>query len=314
MSTPTPDIVAAFDFLDHMFEASVPRHLVAINDAGMVAALSFDASTLEMARAWVEAHQGNSIYYSVNELNPGVLNRKATKRDVARALYLHVDVDDRAALSRICEFIPKPTTVVCSGGGYQAFWKLKEPTRDLNRVERINADLAKKLGGDKCHNVDRIMRLPGTVNVPNVRKRKIGRVPTLAYVVEDVTDWSRCYSLNEFGYSGVEEIDGATSLCATSSRSTSANCHRAFPRRRLTLSSSATIPRPRSARRARTFPRAVKRCGAHPANWRALAVPPTLSPAPSSTLRTVFRGRFLRSGDRTNMPFAKRSKPSASSA
>jgi hypothetical protein len=206
MSAPTRDTEAALDFLDHMFDASVPRHLVAINEAGRVAALSFDPSALEMARAWIDVRQGNSnIYYSVNELNSRVLNRKATKRDVARALYLHVDVDDRAGLSRICEFIPKPTTVVSSGGGYQAFWRLGEPTQDLERVERINANLARQLGGDKCHNVDRIMRLPGTVNVPSARKRKLGRVPTLAYVVEDATDWSRCYSLNDFG-----DLDGAT--------------------------------------------------------------------------------------------------------
>jgi hypothetical protein len=52
--------------------------------------------------------------------------------------------------------------------------------------------------GDKCHNIDRIMRLPGTINVPNAKKRKMGRVPTLAYLVEDETDWSRTYSLDDF--------------------------------------------------------------------------------------------------------------------
>ena len=30
MSTPTPDTQAALDFLSRMFDASVPRHLVAI--------------------------------------------------------------------------------------------------------------------------------------------------------------------------------------------------------------------------------------------------------------------------------------------
>jgi RepB DNA-primase from phage plasmid len=188
-----------------MFGEEIVRHLFAIGENGKVV-----PSRREEAHAWIEARQGNSnFYYSVNELNSRVLNRKATKRDVARALYLHVDVDDRAALSRICEFTPKPTAIVFSGG-YQAFWKLREAATDLALVERINADLAQRLGGDKCHNVDRIMRLPGTVNVPSARKRRFGRVPTLAYVVEDATDWSRCYSLNDFGDPGFEEIDGAT--------------------------------------------------------------------------------------------------------
>ena len=117
-----------------------------------------------------------------------------------RALHLHVDVDDQAALVRIEAFVPKPTTAVFSGGGYQAFWKLKEPSQELARVERINARLASELGGDKCHNIDRIMRVPGTINVPNDKKRRAGRVPTLAYVVDEVTDWSRLYSLDDFEY------------------------------------------------------------------------------------------------------------------
>jgi hypothetical protein len=199
MSAPTPNTEAALDFLGHMFDAGVVRHLVAIDDDGKIAALSFDPTELEAAHPWIEARQGNAnVYYSVNELKPSVSNREATKQDVARALHLHVDVDDPAALPRISGFVPKPTTVVFSGGGYQAFWKLGEPISDLNRVERINADLARKLGGDKCHNIDRIMRLPGTVNVPDAKKCEAGRVPMLAYVVDDATDWSRLHSLDDF--------------------------------------------------------------------------------------------------------------------
>lgn len=205
MSTPTPDTQAALDFLSRMFDASVPRHLVAISGAGKVAAQSFAPTEVGAALDWIEARQGKSnVYYSVNELKPSVSNRKVAKEDIARTLHLHVDVDDQTALSRISEFVPKPTTVVFSGGGYQAFWKLREPARDLNCVERINADLARKLGGDKCHNVDRIMRLPGTINVPNAKKRKAGRVPTLAHVVDNETDWLRTYALDDFEDPGPE--------------------------------------------------------------------------------------------------------------
>ena len=71
--------------------------------------------------------------------------------------------------------------VVFSGGGYQAFWKLETPISingDLGRAEdakRYNQQLELLFGGDNCHNVDRIMRLPGTVNVPDERKRTKGR-------------------------------------------------------------------------------------------------------------------------------------------
>jgi len=48
----------------------------------------------------------------------------------------------------------------------------------------------KEFGSDEAtHNIDRILRLPGTVNYPNKKKRVKGRVPTLAYVVE--AHWER---------------------------------------------------------------------------------------------------------------------------
>ena len=94
--------------------------------------------------------------------------------------------------------MPPPTVTVFSGGGFQAFWALGEPTEDLHRVERLNAALAHQLGGDNCHNIDRIMRLPGTINVPNAKKRKAGRQPALAHVVKDLTNWTRRYDLSDF--------------------------------------------------------------------------------------------------------------------
>ena len=199
MSVPTPKTDAAIDFLDHMFDASAMRHLIAISETGKVVARSFMPADRAILREWVEERQGEvNLYFSVNESTPGAANRKSTKEDVSRALHVHVDVDDANALDRIRKHLPKPTVVVFSGGGYQAFWKLRDPSTDLARVERINLEIARRLGGDKCQNIDRIMRLPGTVNVPNAKKRKAGRVATLAYLVNEETDWSRLYSLSDF--------------------------------------------------------------------------------------------------------------------
>lgn len=199
MSTPAPDTEAVIEFLDNMFDASTTRHLVAIDVVGKVVARSFAPADREGMYAWIGARQGEAnLHYSVNEPKPSVRNRKATKQDIGRALHLHVDVDDPSALDRLRKFVPKPTAIVFSGGGYQAFWKLKESSTDLARTERVNADLARKLGGDNCHNIDRIMRLPGTINIPNATKRKAGRVATLAYVVNEETDWSRLYALSDF--------------------------------------------------------------------------------------------------------------------
>jgi hypothetical protein len=147
-----------------------------------------------------------NLYFAVNPSREPA-DRKAEKTDIAVMEYLHVDVDPRAGenipaeQARIFEtfrrFRPKPTCVIFSGGGYQAFWKLMTPLALPGTVETADAaagynrQLEFDLGGDNCHNLDRIMRLPGTVNHPNERKRKKGRTecptsliyfdPTVAY-------------------------------------------------------------------------------------------------------------------------------------
>jgi len=141
----------------------------------------------EQAAGWIDALQGVAgLYYSVNEVRSDFRGVKATKADIVAAHYAHVDIDHTDGLQRLRAYKLPPSLIVFSGGGYQAFWKFGEPTTDLDRVERINRQLAADLGGDNCHNIDRIMRLPGTINLPNAKKRKAGRVPTLAYVVEGV--------------------------------------------------------------------------------------------------------------------------------
>jgi hypothetical protein len=205
-STPTPR-----EFLDQMFGPDLPRHLVAIREKGVVAAVTFEASDPTGLNEWVAQHNGmDNLYFTVNRLKPGCANRKAKKEDVDAALFLHVDIDDPTALERIVAFRPQPAAVVFSGGGYQAFWPLAEETKELTRVERINKGIAESLGGDNCQNIDRIMRLPGTINVPNKKKRAAGRVPTRAYVVEEATDWSRRYELDDFA-----ELEGAVRLTET---------------------------------------------------------------------------------------------------
>lgn len=68
----------------------------------------------------------------------------------------------------------------------------------FDQIEALNKVIANKVGGDNCHNVDRIMRLPGTINYPNKKKRKAGRTDVLAYLLSEHTDYSRIYSMNDF--------------------------------------------------------------------------------------------------------------------
>lgn len=95
------------------------------------------------------------------------------------------DVDDPsdASLAKLKTFDPRRTAIIFSGGRYQAFSLLEEPSHDLTTAEPPKRGLASKLGGDNCHNADRIMRVPGTINWSNAKKRKAGRKPVLANVL-----------------------------------------------------------------------------------------------------------------------------------
>ncbi len=203
MTEPTPNTDEGIDFLTRMVPGG-PWDLVAMKPDRPPQARTFAADAVEKMRATIEAHQGKSnLYFHVNALHPDRRNVKAKKEHIAAARFLHVDVDDLDAREKVMAFEPRPTVTVFTGGGYQAFWRLAEPTTDLDRVERCNAAIAKALGGDNCHNIDRIMRIPGTINVPNAKKRAKGRVPVLAKIEE--VDWDRAYSLDEFAEAPIEE-------------------------------------------------------------------------------------------------------------
>ncbi len=183
-----------------LFHPNGPYHLTAISPDKNLKVLCTE--NLEEVAEWVERHNTHeNIYFSVNlPMHP--LTKKALREDIDAVSWLHVDVDARAGepleeefrrirklLTEECPVV-KPTFVVFSGGGYQAFWKLDEPIPikgDLAAAEeaaRYNKQLEIVLGGDGCHNIDRIMRLPGTLNIPDEKKKARGRVPAMAEVYE----------------------------------------------------------------------------------------------------------------------------------
>lgn len=166
---------------------------------------------LDAARGWIEERSGKlNIYWTVNRVR-GAMASKPKKEDIEEAVMLHVDIDPRKGeevdaereriLKLLEDFSPSPSAIIDSGGGYQGFWKLDEVLYvggDSNRIadlEAYNRQLGVVLGGDNTWNVDRIMRLPGTVNLPDEKKRKKGRVARVARSVElsDAT-----YPLSDF--------------------------------------------------------------------------------------------------------------------
>ncbi len=177
---------------------------------------SFATAEEQEALAWLGAKGvDHNIYFSVNPtLKP--VRKKAEREDIAALAFLHVDIDPRPGqeleaeraraldllTQRLPESVPPPTWVIDSGGGYHAYWTLDEPlsihgdSSKYEEAKRYNQQLEILFDGDACHNVDRIMRLPGTINRPDANKIAKGRSARLAAVVAH--EGERVYPLSAF--------------------------------------------------------------------------------------------------------------------
>ena len=187
----------SIEFLE-WFRPGGPWTLSAIVPGGRITTTTFRADQTKMLLEWLEVHVGReNIYFQVNYAGDANLTKKANKKDIKEAHWLHVDMDPSAdpalfdaerarILKKLEGCVPPPSLIIDSGGGYQGFWRLDKPVKpdgeDWVEFERYNRQLEAELGGDHCHNVDRIMRLPGTINVPNKKKRQAGREEALALV------------------------------------------------------------------------------------------------------------------------------------
>jgi hypothetical protein len=218
-SSPEPSGRVAVDFL-RRFHPTTPWAICAFGANGQVgpARTFVYPGEEDEAERFIERAQGDwNLYFSVNVVK-GKPAKKVGKAQIEQILWLHVDADldkkldwsDLAAveaerdrvLAQLRAFEPRPTAIVWSGGGYQGFWRLSEPiavngNAELMRsAERRMARIAKLLGGDACQNADRVMRLPGTINVLNGTKIAAGRKPAWAEVVE--FDDARVHDLEDF--------------------------------------------------------------------------------------------------------------------
>ena len=133
---------------------------------------------------------GANLYYSVNRTKRA-LRSKASKADIACIEFLHVDADPaddetpaefkKCKLAEISRFRDPPTFVVDSGNGLQLLWQLRVPVEVTDKdviadIEGRNWALADVFGAAPLtRNIDRIFRVPGTINYPNEKKRKLGR-------------------------------------------------------------------------------------------------------------------------------------------
>ena len=138
---PQPDTEAAIKFLQ-MFEpegpwvpTAIPPHRKGIQTR------TFGPGSINELREWLAERNGfANLYFHVNRPLKH-LDKKAERQDIKEVRWLHVDVDPRAGepleeeQQRILSLLtnnlpasmPRPTLLIYSGGGFQAFWKLREP-------------------------------------------------------------------------------------------------------------------------------------------------------------------------------------------
>jgi hypothetical protein len=199
------DTTQALAFL-RSWPAAFP-HLVAISNSGLIEARAFTREDLcdnGPVAKWIDERQGRAnLYFSVNSLRSPI-DKKAAKTDVEEVVALHSDIDAPSkvdqeafaqhATSALLKFEPKPSVIVKSGGGVQAFWILEADDRIPILGDESNAEAAERYtrgikdllasqgltADSSCHNVDRILRLPGTINLPNKTKIDKGRKTALA--------------------------------------------------------------------------------------------------------------------------------------
>lgn len=190
----------AIDFLER-WHGSDPRVVITIHpETKATNRRDFAPDAVGNLRQFIDAAQGRlNVYYVANACAPGDTSPTKEEMRAGRALYVDLDAKNGLTLEEAEErcrgFEPAPTHLIFSGGGYQALWRMV-PITDLgwaDRIEATNKAIERAAGGDNCHNANRLLRLPGTINVPDAKKRERGRVPTLARIVEE--DWNRTIEL-----------------------------------------------------------------------------------------------------------------------
>ncbi len=197
---PATDVIAKF--LDMLANKIGQVHLVTIDPDGHhpVEGRDFGRHNDVALKFAVERNlAGRNIYWSVNEVRPG-LHKKPRKADIIGGRFAHVDIDppkdggpfDKVAeLAKLEKHPSRPTFVIDSGGGIQAFWYLAYWRRaSLLQLELANQQIRDRCGGDNCQNIDRVMRVPGTINWPDRGKRERGRVPVVSTILRGWDDAS----------------------------------------------------------------------------------------------------------------------------
>ncbi len=170
---------------------------------GATTTMTFKADAMSAMAKWIRRQQDQrkNVYFEVNETHPDC-QKKPTKGQMIAALCRHADVDpvddqfpyaeERNRLHRLAKHlhddpVMPPTVVLDSGNGIYPLWVvarqlLTQPITET--VEAENQTIEAAVGASGTFNIDRLLRLPGTLNYPNAKKLKLGRGVTRARVLD----------------------------------------------------------------------------------------------------------------------------------
>ncbi|GAB9214368.1 hypothetical protein BDS110ZK18_42860 [Bradyrhizobium diazoefficiens] len=203
-----PSVEQAIDFL-MLLRHDGPWQLSAINPNVNNDIKTITATTADQARVFLNRYNGNhNLYYAPNPVR--IKDKKASKTEVSAIEFLPGDLDPNEGetpeaakarfLAALKSFEPAPMFVVDSGNGVQVLWHLDQPiplpdpvmvtdpdgkTKPALSPEAqaivADAEARSKAAMEKLgsvagtQNIDRILRLPGTKNLPTMAKIKKGR-------------------------------------------------------------------------------------------------------------------------------------------
>jgi hypothetical protein len=184
---------------------------VAIVPDGSTRAATFNGTQPDHVAKWIGSmNRACNVYFQPNLTAPG-MRKKPTKSDISAIAALWADVDplddagrpwasERQRLatlgSELQEIPAPPTMTIDSGNGIQPLWCLAEPIEASpeyrDAAETLCSRIEHALGAKGTHNCDRLLRVPGTSNLPNAKKHALGRGETesrLLYATGVLYSW-----------------------------------------------------------------------------------------------------------------------------
>jgi hypothetical protein len=228
MTAPVPNTDLSLAFLD-ILDKNGRHDLFAIHPTlpkgtpGQTEAATFLPNDRGDLRAWIDEQQGKrGVYIAPNRgRDDESIDRRLSKDTIGviRAIYADIDPtkikggdasgqhfrEERVRLMALAKQLSKddrcpPSLIVDTGGGIQAWWMLSPqiPATQENkdRAEGIGRTLKARFGGDGVFDVSRVLRLPGTLNIPNAEKAGQGRTLAPASIPTEFIS-NRKYTLNQ---------------------------------------------------------------------------------------------------------------------